>query len=148
MIRLASLVCVLACCLAVQAGDSKKESELKWAKGVLIDFLQSAKSQEYEQAELLMTKDLKEAMDKEVRNFLPGLRGWLGANNLESATWTISGEDVSPEKDEAKFSGLFKKDKDEAEFTFRVIKEKDSGKWRVAFVHCGKWAAVKVGPKN
>jgi hypothetical protein len=141
MIRLVGLLCVLVCCLSVQAGDSKKAAELKWAKGVITDFLQSAKQQDYDQAELLMTRDLKETLDKVNRNFSNGLNGWVGHNNLEEATWTFGDEDISPDKDEAVIRGAFHRDKQEAKFTFRVVK--DNGKWRVGYVYCGKWTKQK-----
>ncbi len=152
MSRLAVVACLIAASVTAQAGDAKKDAEIKWAKGVLFDFLQSTKSQEFEQAELLMTKDLKEAMDKKVREFVPGLRGWAAQLGIEAVAWSVSSEDISPDKDEAVFIGSFKKPKEEtkeeATFKFRLIKDKDNGKWRVSYVHCDGWIGPKVEPKK
>lgn len=148
MSRLASLCCVLVCCLGVHAGDANKEAELKWAKGVVSDFLQSAKQQDYDQAEILVTKELKDVMQKVIRNFYTGVRGWISEHRLEEASWSFGGEEISPDRDEAVIKGTFKRDKEDADFTFRLVKEKDNGKWRINYLSCGKWSKAQVKPKN
>jgi hypothetical protein len=144
----ASLLCVLLCCALVHAGDDKKEPELKWAKGILADFLQSVKSQEFDQAELLMTKEFKQALDKYQAVISSGMKGWFMTKGAPGDTWEITSEEMSPDRDEIVLRGLFKKEKEEAEFSARVVKECDGGKWRVSYLHCGGWLPIKPAVKK
>lgn len=147
MIRHAVLACVFCCCLAAQGGDAKKEAELKWAKGVLSDFLQSARSRDYDQMEILMTKELRQAMEKYESFVGKGTKGWSLTKDIPGESWAIKSEEISPDIDEIVLKGHFKREKEESEFSTRLVKEKDSGKWRITYIYSSEWKSMKTPSK-
>jgi hypothetical protein len=118
----------------------KKQAELKWAKGVATDFLKAVTASENEQAEQLMTADLKKSV---------GDANWLLRvyNAQLRKGHTITEEQIAPDQDEASFKGLLQGEKHEADYSLRVVREKDSGRWRVAYFHFEKVREIPASKK-
>lgn len=113
-------------------GDSKKSSELAWARSVAEDFLNAALAGQGEQAQQLLDSSLKEAFAKEGEH---RLREWLN-NSIAIHGYQqpeIRSEAIAPDQDEAVFKGTFRKQQQPLQFTLRVVKDKASDKWRVTY---------------
>jgi hypothetical protein len=137
MIRFYALgpLVLLLPCLIQPAGaieESKKEAELKWAKGVAADFLEAAFNGKLEQAESLIDSSLKTAFAREGEK---RLREWLN-NSIairEFHTPVFQSEEIAPDKDEASFKGTFKGKEQTFQYSLRVVKDREKGKWRVSY---------------
>jgi hypothetical protein len=123
---------------AADAGE-KKTAELKWAKGVAVDFFDAAFSGQFEQAESMIDSSLKASFAKEGER---RLREWLN-NSIAIQGFrapVFQSETIAPDQDEASFQGTFQaknfsSPEKEKSFTFslRVVKDKESSKWRVCY---------------
>lgn len=115
------------------AEESKKDAELRWAKGVAEDFLNAAFWGELEQAESLLDATFKKAFatqgEKRLREWL---NNSIGTQGFRSPV--VSSEEISPDQDEASFKGTFKGISSPYQFSLRVVKDKESGKWRVNYL--------------
>ena len=140
---------LLSTTAAAQGKDSKKQEELKWAKGVATDFLAAMRSGEVEEAATLMTAEYRKSFivpQRPLPNWVHGVR----TAGLEKGH-TIKDEQIAPDQDEATFKGLLQGEKREAAFSLRVVREKASGRWRVAFfVYAAKNGPVRdiAAPKK
>jgi hypothetical protein len=127
------LLCPLLTISAVEA-ETKKAAELKWAKGVMSDFLDAAFGGRLAHAEALLDVTLKKTMAKESET---RLRDWLN-NSIaiqEFRDPKITSESIAPDQDEAAFKGTFQGKDRHFTFSLRVLKEKESGEWRVSYFH-------------
>lgn len=125
------LVLVGAPALADQK-DAKKLAELKWAKGVATDFLAAMTAGAVEHAERLLSAELK----KQVHGF----PNWLLDARFDGLGkgYTVTDEQIAPDRDEASFQGLLQGEKREPPYSLRVVRDKDSGLWRVVYFHYGE----------
>jgi hypothetical protein len=126
---------LLASAAAAQAQGSKKQEDLKWAKGVATDFLAAMRAGEVEEAATLMTAEYRKSFrvpDRPLPNWVYGVRDAGLAKGH-----TIKDEQIAPDQDEATFKGLLQGEKREAAFSLRVVREKAGGRWRVAFFRYG-----------
>jgi hypothetical protein len=119
--------------------------ELKWARAVAEDFLNTMPQGNREAAANLISKEFEARLrDGNPTTSLPVLLGsvWLGdlfkTYGGESecyqqiASHVICGESLAPDRKEAAFDGVMKmKDGKEFKFRVRVTQSKESGKWRV-----------------
>jgi hypothetical protein len=131
-----TLLCGLAP-LAARSEDAKK-AELAWAKEVAADFLSAGLSGNYASAEALATPEFKKTLQESGPTSVTSLLSSAAAGG-GAESWSISTEEIAPDKDEAMFRGTFRGKKGEAAFSVRVIKEKDGGKWRVGFFAAGPY---------
>jgi hypothetical protein len=118
------------------AAADKKEPALIWAKEVVTDFLNAAGNRNLAAAELLLTDELRKNF-KAMNDSAPpemSLNRTLLLISVIGTQWSISREEIAPDRDEAVFRGSFR---DGGGFSVRVTKEKESGKWRVHF--CDAW---------
>jgi hypothetical protein len=150
---LRSIVCfglVLACGSATvgQSTDKadRKQEELKWAKGLALDFLIAGVKGEDEQASILLAEELRRALEKTGEPGPTFVRNRFGNNRIRS--WQFLAEDISPDQDEASFQGVFTGEQGEAAFSLRVVKVKESGKWRVQLLILGDWKKKESPPEQ
>ncbi len=119
--------------LAADEGD-RRVAELKWAKGVATDFLDSAFNGNLVQAEGLLDSSLKRSFardgDKRVGEWL---NNSIAIQGFRAPV--IQSEDIAPDLDEASFKGTFQSGKKAFQFSLRVVKDKEGGKWRVSYFH-------------
>jgi hypothetical protein len=108
-------------------------ADLKWAKGVADDFLTAGTCGEFDQAVLLMAPDMRKALEATSEPGKTFVQNRFHTYLDGAKSWSITGAEMAPDRDEATFKGAFRKDDKEANFTVRVTKEKDGGKWRVSF---------------
>ncbi len=128
--------------------SDKKAEELKWAKGIVTDFLTAIDRGETRQAAAFLSADLKKshesAFDKAGADFVDS-----HSNEVRGCKVTFNKEEMSPDVDEAVFRGNFHHEKNgDAEFTIRMIKEKESGKWRVNYFVIGDFTKAETPPKK
>ncbi len=111
---------------------TKKEAELKWAKGVATDFFEAAFKGKLEQAECLIDSSMKNAFAKEGDK---RLREWLNNSIYIHMfnTPVFLSEEIAPDNDEASFKGTFKDKEHTFQFVLRVVKDRDTSKWRVCY---------------
>jgi len=112
--------------------SEKKAAELKWAKGVAVDFLDAAFNGHLEQAESLIDSSLKASFAREGEK---RLREWLN-NSIAIRGFrapVFQSETIAPDQDEASFQGTFQGNEKSFSFSLRVVKDKESGKWRVSY---------------
>jgi hypothetical protein len=109
-----------------QQREARKQDELKWAKGVAIDFLAAMTAGQLEQAEMLLAAELRKRVP-----MVP----WLLDARFDGLgkSYTITEEQIAPDRDEASFKGVLQGEKREAPFSLRVVREKSSGLWRVNY---------------
>lgn len=120
-------------------------NELKWARSVAEDFLNTMPQGNREAAANLISKGFEARLrDGNPTTSLPVLLGnvWLG-DMIKSyggetecyqqiASYEIRAESLAPDRREASFDGVVKmKDGKEFKFRVRVAPENESGKWRV-----------------
>jgi hypothetical protein len=125
---------------ATALGDDKQEKkteELKWAKGIVSDFLNAGARQADDQAVLLLSSEFIKSIKEQKTT--PESYVHSRFFNVTAAKASITSQEMAPDQDEAVFHGAFATDDGEADFTIRVVKEKDSGKWRVNFFVVGKY---------
>jgi hypothetical protein len=130
---------LLAIC-AIALGDDKPErktEELKWAKGIVSDFLNAGARQADDQAVLLLSGDFIKSI-KEQRT-TPESYVHTRFFDVTAAKALITSEEMAPDQDEAVFRGTFSADDGQADFTIRVVKDKESGQWRVNYFIVGKY---------
>jgi hypothetical protein len=134
------LTCVFLCALALPAarGEDDKKAELAWAKEVATDFLNAGLSGNYASAEVLATAEFKKALQESGPSSVTFLLSSAAAGG-GAESWSITTEEIAPDRDEAVFRGSLKGKKGEAAFSVRVVKEKDGGKWRVGFFAAGPY---------
>lgn len=133
-LRIMGISCGLLCGVSLLAaeGDSKKKSELAWAKEIATDFLNAGLRGTGFLAEALATAEFKKTLRETGQNSVTFLVSEV--YDMGSAeSWAITSEAIAPDKDEALFRGAFRGKKGEATFALRVVKEKDNGKWRVGY---------------
>src|SRR5262245_55920277 len=132
------------------AKSDKAQAELKWAKGVVLDFFNAAKhgqDDERKQATLLMTDKLKKALSS--NSLTPESFISYAFQNNRIASWTIKVEEIAPDVNEAVFRGTFTgKDPGngkeiQADFVVRVVKEHEGGKWRINIFTIGNWNSTE-----
>ncbi len=136
------------------AQPAKAQAELKWAKGIVIDFFTTAKSGDAKQATLLMTSALKSALIRPFGGSAEDvLRHQFQSNSISG--WAIKDEEMGPDGNEAVFKGMFRgtifgtANEGVASFVIRVSKEKDEGRWRICLFTVGPWKKVTEGaPKK
>lgn len=126
--------------------DTRKATELKWAKGVAADFIEAIQRINVTEAAALTTASYHKAIidddrEKSDRTFF----GQIYFSPFKDGPVAIVSEDIAPESDEAVFAGTLKKGEEVADFKLRVIKEKESGKWRVSFF---RFAGRKKGAQE
>lgn len=131
---------VVLCGLAVSAarGEDDKKAELAWAKEVATDFLNAGLGGNYASAETLATAEFKKTLHESGPSSVTFLLSSAAAGG-GAESWSITTEEIAPDKDEAVFRGAFRGKKGEAAFSVRVVKEKDGGKWRVSFFAAGPY---------
>jgi hypothetical protein len=124
---------LLAACATALGDDkpNKKKEELKWAKGIVIDFLNAGARQNDDQAAVLLSTDFLKLISQQKTS--PESYVHSRFFDVKAAKASITSEEMAPDQDEAVFRGTFAADDGEAGFTIRVVKEKESGKWRVNF---------------
>lgn len=127
--------------------DTKKQAELKWARGVADDLLAALRKQDYDNAAALLTADYAKilqgqgtlsAVQETLRHRLPP--------GIEKVT--IADEMMSPDRDEAQFKGQVERSAETQAFAVRVVKEKESGRWRVGFFHTDEARAKAKEPRK
>jgi hypothetical protein len=123
----------------------RKQEELKWSKGVVLDFLVAAVKGEDEQAALLLSEDLRKALEKTGEPGPTFVHTRFSNNRIRS--WQFLAEEIAPDQDEASFQGMFSGEQGEAAFSLRVVKVKESGKWRVQLLVLADWKK-KENPPN
>ena len=131
--------CVLfAACATALCGHKpdKKAQELKWAKGIVSDFVSAGARQADDQAVLLLSSDFIKSIKEQKTT--PDSYVHSRFFNLTEAKASITSEEMAPDNDEAVFRGTLAAEIGEADFTIRVVKEKDSGKWRVNYLVVGR----------
>lgn len=112
----------------------KKSEELKWAKGVAMDFFDSAFSGHIEQAESLIDSSLKAILAKDgEKRMSEWLNNSIAIQGYHSPV--IRSEKIAPDQDEASFQGTFQRKEKTFEFSLRVVKDKENRKWRVCYFH-------------
>jgi hypothetical protein len=131
---------------SAQDRPDKKTAKLRWANAVATDFMTAGVRGEYEQATLLLSDELKKAIQNsgEPGPTFIGNRFNIALQGAKS--WSITTANIAPDYDEAVFRGIASRDDEEAEFTVRVGKEKETGTWRVNLFLAGAWK--KKGDSN
>jgi hypothetical protein len=130
---------------------AKSEAELKWAKGIAVDFLGMLKSREYKPATLLLTDNLNKALGDGVNTADSYLNNKF--SQLSSLAWTFKVEEMSPDGNEAAFKGTltgeYGQDDVESDLVIRVTKEKEGGTWRISLLSLGEFKkkGKKAQPK-
>ncbi len=128
--------------------DARKAAELKWVKTLVSDFMDAGMRGEYDQAVVLLSADLKKALEGTTepgRTFLYNRFGvYLSSQGARS--WSLTSDEISPELDEAVVRGVAASEEGQAEFTVRVTK--DNGKWRVHQFTVGAWKKKDAKAKD
>lgn len=138
-VLLAVLVGVLALSSAsAQADDKAKKDELKWARVVGDDFLAAMGKGEAQSAAALLTAEYAKSIAGK-GSTAEALDRLLGTTAFTFEKSTVTGESISPDRDEVQLKGelvLASNDATESisAFVLRVVKEKESGRWRIGFV--------------
>jgi len=120
--------------LNLPAGDDKKQTDVKWAKRVAMNFLEVATGDAPAEAMGLLSPELARGLqaNKDRANFLDMIpyRGYRDPK--------ITGAETSPNGSEVVFSGVFKGSKTiptpDADFTIWVTRESEQGKWSIRLV--------------
>jgi len=133
------LLLLLSVAASAQEKTDKKVAELKWAKTLVTDFLSAGTKREYDQATVLLSEELKKALEKSSEPGRTFVSNRFSVYLKGAKDWSITSEDIAPDQDEAVFRGVSSLGQEEAPFTVRVVKEKDSGKWRVNLFKVGEW---------
>jgi hypothetical protein len=115
--------------------DVKKKAEVNWARGVADDFLKALENQDHANIQTLLTPEYA----KLLTNLDPQKRepaDIVIQKALYPRTWSITAEDISPDRDEAVFEGEFGyRDETKAKaFALRIVKGKEAGGWRICFL--------------
>ena len=126
----AVVVLLLSCGPIAVAADDKdrKAAEMKWAKGVVTDFVDLTNRGQWPQGGALLTASLRTCLDPKNEGFGPAHFGLFG--NLKEVTFTS--EEMSPDQDEVLLRGTAKDANIKnalVKVQFRVVKEQ--GKWRI-----------------
>jgi hypothetical protein len=123
----------------VDPGDAKKAAELKWIKALVGDFMDAGFRGEYDQATVLLSAELRKALDGSTEPGRTFVGNRFGPHLISQGakTWSLTSDEISPELDEAVVRGIAAGDDGMAEFTVRVTKE--NGKWRVHQFTVGNW---------
>lgn len=150
MARVLACSLLLLACVAAAAQDKsdKKEAELKWAKGVVNDFMTAGIRGEYEQAAILLADELKKTLAPTSQPDTTFITNRFARTLNGTKSWSIAAEEMSPDQDEACFRGTCTGERGEVEFSARVVKEKESGKWRVLQFTVGEWKKKVEEPKK
>jgi hypothetical protein len=134
----ASVALVAVFPMASGADDDTKKAEAKWARGVADDFFAAMKKGETESAVGLLTAEYASSIAGK-GSAAEALRRLLGTTAFTFEKATVTGESISPDKDEVQLKGeLVRASNDATEsvsaFVLRVVKEKETGRWRIGFV--------------
>jgi hypothetical protein len=112
---------------------AKKTEDLKWAKEVATDFVNSVLHQNLIAADMLVAEEFQKAAKAKTFRDGSATEALYGLVTVGAVGWSIESEVISPDADEAVFRGTFKHAGGDSELSVRVAKQHESGKWRVFF---------------
>lgn len=113
--------------------DAKKQADFKWARLVADDFLRAVKKQDSANVEALLVPEYAKLL-KDRTSFNPEPAEAVYERTKSFDKWTVTAEDISPDRDEGVFQGEFESASGTRSFVLRVVKDKTSGRWRVGLV--------------
>ncbi|HKD38081.1 MAG TPA: metallophosphoesterase [Pirellulales bacterium] len=113
--------------------SAKKTEELKWAKEVATDFVNSVQHQNLASADMLVAEEFQKTARAKTFRDGSAAEALYGLVTVGAAGWSIENETISPDTDEAVFRGTFKHAGGDWVLSVRVAKQRDGGKWRVIF---------------
>jgi hypothetical protein len=124
----------MACVISARGDeDVKKKAEFKWARGVADEFLKAVNKRDGANVEALLVPEYAKLLkDRTFGNPEPADAVYDRIGSIDK--WTITGEDISPDQDEAVFKGVVESKRGTRAFTLRVAKVKDAGRWRVCLL--------------
>jgi hypothetical protein len=129
-------------------GSEKKSPDLKWARSVAEDFLGAVKANDAKAAYGLLSPDYRDRLtEKERKEGTFAFSSFMRDDARNAATWSITGEELAPNRIEAKFTGeltfeftRLHRNPNGGEipytetkvypFTLLITREKDSNLWR------------------
>lgn len=130
------LAVVLVATLASAAradDDGKRQADFKWARGIADDFLRAVKKQDDANVETLLVADYAKLL-KDRTTFNPEPAAAVYERTKSFDKWTITDEELSPDRDEAVFQGELSSTSGTRAFALRVVKDKATGRWRVGLL--------------
>jgi hypothetical protein len=112
--------------------DAKNAARVKWAKGILADFWDLARSQDWRQIEGLMSPDL-------ARGFPKTEKTWVSfaseANDIlpKYDSYKVTSGEIDPDGGEVVFTGELVGKEKKADFKARIAREGAGGKWGIRY---------------
>jgi hypothetical protein len=113
--------------------EVKKQAEVKWARGVADDFLKALKKRDSANVEALLVPEYAKLLKDRTPNN-PEPADAVYDRTMAFDKWTVTFEEISPDRDEAVFKGELKSASATRPFVLRVVKDKALGRWRVGLV--------------
>ena len=110
------------------------KADLKWARGVAMDFLEAESNRSGSSCGLLSPELFRAVRDAAIQNKSSYLS--TGFTNVDFKA-TITSEEVSPNGHEVIFAGILKDngtDFPDVDFRLRVVRESAQGKWMIRFI--------------